>query len=203
MGWEGPAWHVVGRVGFHLAEKKTDTQRPLAFLATFTGKLRVTGQPQHLPLARALQLYAGQKDQTALNALLEPVRLAADKSKLLREWLESKRLFQPMAMSPQEAYRVLRETAVFQECGIIMKLPDWWKAGKTSRPTVAVTIDAPKKTSLHAGTLLSFKMEQSLDGQTITPAELEKVLRANTGHVSLAGKRVMVDGDKLQKVTAN
>jgi hypothetical protein len=58
------------------------------------------------------------------------VRLAADKSKLLREWLESKRLFQPMAMSPQEAYRVLRETAVFQESGIIMKLPDWWKPAR-------------------------------------------------------------------------
>jgi non-specific serine/threonine protein kinase len=200
---ECPAWHVVGRVSFHLAENKTDTQRPFAFLATFTEKLSATGQPQHLPLARALQLYAGQKDQTALNALLEPVRLAADKSKLLREWLESRRLFQPMAMSPQEAYRVLRETAVFQECGIIMKLPDWWKAGKTSRPTVAVTIDAPKKTSLHAGTLLSFKIEQSLDGEPLTPAELEKLLSADTGLVSLRGKWVEVDGEKLQQVMAH
>jgi len=200
---ECPAWHVVGRVTFHLAENKADTQRPFAFLATFTEKLSATGQPQHLPLARALQLYAGQKDQTALNALLEPVRLAADKSKLLREWLESKRLFQPMAMSPQEAYRVLRETAVFQECGIIMKLPDWWKAGKTSRPTVSVTIDAPKKTSLHAGTLLSFKIEQSLDGEPLTPAELEKLLSADTGLVSLRGKWVEVDGEKLQQVMAH
>ncbi|MCA1964110.1 MAG: hypothetical protein LDL31_09225, partial [Prosthecobacter sp.] len=88
-----PAWHVVGRVNFHLAENKADTQRPFAFLATFTEKLGAGGQAQHLPLARALQLYAGQKDQTALNALLEPVRLAAEKSALLRGWLETKRLF--------------------------------------------------------------------------------------------------------------
>jgi len=200
---ECPAWHVVGRVSFHLAENKTDTQRPFAFLATFTEKLSTTGQPQHLPLARALQLYAGQKDQMALNALLEPVRLAAEKSKLLREWLESKRLFQPMAMSPQEAYRVLRETAVFQECGIIMKLPDWWKSGKTTRPNVAVTIDAPKKTSLHAGTLLSFKIEQSLDGEPLTAAEWEKLLSADTGLVSLRGKWVEVDGAQLQQVMAH
>jgi non-specific serine/threonine protein kinase len=200
---ECPAWHVVGRVTFHLAENKTDTQRPFAFLATFTEKLSATGQPQHLPLARALQLYAGQKDQTALNALLEPVRLAAEQSKLLREWLESKRLFQPMAMSPQEAYRVLRETAVFQACGIVMKLPDWWQAGKTSRPTVAVTIDAPKKTSLHAHSMLSFKIEQSLDGEPLTPAELEKLLSADTGLVSLRGKWVEVDGEKLQQVMAH
>jgi non-specific serine/threonine protein kinase len=200
---ECPAWHVVGRVSFHLAENKIDTQRPFAFLATFTEKLSTSGQPQHLPLARALQLYAAQKDPTALNALLEPVRLAADKSTLLREWLESKRLFQPMAMTPQEAYRVLRETAVFQECGIIMKLPDWWKAGKTTRPAVAVTIDAPKQTSLHAHAMLSFKIEQSLDGDSLTPEELEKLLSADTGLVSLRGKWVEVDREKLQQVMAH
>ncbi|MBL9179914.1 MAG: DEAD/DEAH box helicase [Verrucomicrobiaceae bacterium] len=200
---ECPAWHVVGRVSFHLAENKADTQRPFAFLATFTEKLSATGQPQHLPLARALQLYAGQKDQTALNALLEPVRLAAEKSKLLRGWLETKRLFQPMAMSPQEAYRVLRETAVFQESGIVMKLPDWWKAGKTSRPAVSVTIDAPKKTSLHAGTMLGFKIEQSLDGEPLTPEEWQKILSADTGLVSLRGKWVEVDGERLQQVMAH
>jgi superfamily II DNA or RNA helicase len=195
-----PAWHVVGRVTFHLAENRTDTQRPFAFLATFTEKLSATGQPQHLPLARALQLYSGQKDQTALNALLEPVRTAAEKSKLLREWLETKRLFQPMAMSPQEAYRVLRETAVFQESGIVMKLPDWWRSGKTTRPAVSVTIDAPKKTALHAGALLSFKIEQSLDGEMLTPEEWQKLLSADTGLVSLRGKWVEVDGAQLQQV---
>lgn len=200
---ECPAWHVVGRVSFHLAENKADTQRPFAFLATFTEKLSATGQPQHLPLARALQLYAGQKDQTALNALLEPVRLAAEKSKLLRDWLESKRLFQPMAMSPQDAYRVLRETSVFQESGIVMKLPDWWKAGKTARPAVSVTIDAPKKTSLHAGTMLGFKIEQSLDGEPLTPEEWQKILSADTGLVSLRGKWVEVDGERLQQVMAH
>jgi len=200
---ECPAWHVVGRVTFHLAENKTDTQRPFAFLATFTEKLSASGQPQHLPLARALQLYAGQKDQTALNALLEPVRMAAEKSKLLREWLETRRLFQPMAMSPQEAFRVLRETAVFQESGIVMKLPDWWRSGKGPRPAVSVTIDAPKKTSLHAGTLLSFKMAASLEGEPLTDAEWEKLLSADTGLVSLRGKWIEVDGAQLQQVMAH
>ena len=200
---ECPAWHVVGRVTFHLAENKTDTQRPFAFLATFTEKLSATGQPQHLPLARALQLYAGQKDQTALKALLEPVRTAAEKSKLLREWLETKRLFQPMAMSPQDAFRVLRETAVFQESGIVMKLPDWWRSGKGPRPVVSVTIDAPKKTSLHAGALLGFKMAASLEGEPLTAAEWEKLLSADTGLVSLRGKWIEVDGLQLQQVMAH
>ncbi len=197
---ECPAWHVVGRVTFHLAENKTDSQRPFAFLATFTEKLSASGQPQHLPLARALQLYAGQKDQAALKALLEPVRTAAERSKLLREWLETKRLFQPMAMSPQEAFRVLRETELFQESGIVMKLPDWWRSGKGPRAAVSVTIDAPKRTTLHAGTLLGFKIEQSLDGEPLTEAEWEKLMSAETGLVSLRGKWVEVDGEQLRQV---
>jgi non-specific serine/threonine protein kinase len=200
---ECPAWHVVGRVTFHLAENKTDTQRPFAFLATFTEKLSATGQPQHLPLARALQLYSGQKDQTALNALLAPVRTAAEKSKLLREWLETKRLFQPMAMSPQEAFRVLRETAVFQESGIVMKLPDWWRSGKGPRPAVSVTIDAPKQTSLHAGALLNFKIAASLEGEPLTAAEWEKLLSSDTGLVSLRGRWIEVDGAQLQQVMSH
>ena len=198
-----PAWHAVGRVTFHLAENKTDTQRPFAFLATFTEKLSATGQPQHLPLARALQLYAGQKDQAGLNALLAPVRTAADKSKLLREWLETKRLFQPMAMAPQEAFRVLRETAVFQESGIVMKLPDWWRSGKGPRPAVAVTIDAPKQSALHAGALMSFKISASMDGEPLTDAEWEKLLSADTGLVSLRGRWVEVDGAQLQQVMSH
>jgi SNF2 family DNA or RNA helicase len=205
-GWlrEGnAAWHVVGRVTFHLAENKTDTQRPFAFLATFSEKLSASGQPQHLPLARALQLYAGQKDQTALNALLEPVRTAAAKSQLLREWLETRRLFQPMAMSPQEAFRVLRETALFQESGIVMKLPNWWQSGRAPRPVVSVTIDAPKQTSLHAGALLSFKMERSLEGEPLTEAEWEKLMSADTGLVSLRGKWVEVDRAQLSEVMAH
>ncbi|MBB5032364.1 DEAD/DEAH box helicase [Prosthecobacter vanneervenii] len=198
-----PAWHAVGRVTFHLAENKTDTQRPFAFLATFTEKLSATGQPQHLPLARALQLYAGQKDQAALNALLEPVRTAAEKSKLLREWLETKRLFQPMAMSPQEAFRVLRDTAEFQESGIVMKLPDWWRSGKGPRPAVAVTIDAPKQASLHVGALMSFKISASMDGEPLTDAEWEKLLSADTGLVSLRGRWVEVDGAQLKQVMSH
>lgn len=200
---ENPAWHAVGRVTFHLAENKTDSQRPFAFLATFTEKLNASGQPQHLPLARALQLYTGQKDQAALSALLEPVRAAAARSPLIHEWLGTRRLFQPLAMTPPEAFRLLKESPVLQQSGIIMKLPDWWRGGKGPRPAVSITLDAPKKTSLHAGALLSFKISQSLDGEPLTDAEWEKLLSADTGLVSLRGKWVEMDREKYQQVLAH
>ncbi|TDU81572.1 non-specific serine/threonine protein kinase [Prosthecobacter fusiformis] len=203
-GWlkeANPAWHVVGRVTFHLAENKTDPQRPFAFLATFTEKLSASGQVQHLPLARALQMYSGQKDQAAMQALLEPVRTAAAQSALLREWLETRRLFQPLALDPQEAYRWLRDSHLFQESGIVVKLPNWWREGKGTRPTVQVTIDAPQEGGgLHAGGMLSFRVDKALQGSPLTEAEWEKLLSAETGLVSLRGQWVEVQGAKLQQV---
>lgn len=194
------AWHLVGRVTFHLAENKTDPQRPFAFLATFTEKLNASGQVQHLPLARALQMYAGQKDQAAMQALLEPVRTAAAQSALLREWLETRRLFQPLALDPAEAYRWLRDSHLFQESGIVVKLPNWWREGKGTRPAVQVTIDAPQDGNLHAGAMLSFKVDATLQGSPLTEAEWEKLLSSETGLVSLRGQWVEVHGAKLQQV---
>lgn len=193
-------WHLVGRVTFHLAENKNDSVRPFAFLATFTEKLSATGQPQHLPLARAMQMYAQASDAMALNAVLAPVRAAAERSALVAEWVQSRRLFQALAMTPPEAYRLLRESEVLQECGVIVKLPNWWRGGRGTRPAVQVTIDAPKSTSLHAGALLSFQKRASLNGEVLTPEEWERLLAADTGLVSLRGQWVEVDGVQLQQV---
>jgi hypothetical protein len=193
-------WHLVGRVTFHLAENKNDSVRPFAFLATFTEKLSATGQPQHLPLARAMQMYAQASDAMALHAVLAPVRAAAERSALVAEWLQSRRLFQALAMTPPEAYRLLRESEVLQECGVIVKLPNWWRGGRGTRPAVQVTIDAPKSTSLHAGALLSFQKRASLNGEVLTPEEWERLLAADTGLVSLRGQWVEVDGVQLQQV---
>ncbi len=47
-----PAWNLVGRVWFHLAEKKGDDRNPFAFLATYTAAPLGDGQ-RAAPAARA------------------------------------------------------------------------------------------------------------------------------------------------------
>src|SRR5262249_8010673 len=49
-----PAWTLVGRVHFTLAENRRDVTAPFAFLATYTGRLSAHGKAQHLPLGEAL-----------------------------------------------------------------------------------------------------------------------------------------------------
>src|SRR5262249_37662727 len=56
---KSPAWHVVGRVHFNLAENRLDAEAPFAFLATYTARLSGHAKAQHLPLGRALTEYAG------------------------------------------------------------------------------------------------------------------------------------------------
>lgn len=196
----GDVWHLVGRVTFHLAENKRDAERPFAFLATFTEKVSASGQIQHLPLARALQRYAGQQDQAALNTLLEPVRNAAAQSALVKSLLESRQLFQALAWTPGEAYKLVRDLVLLQQCGIVMKVPDWWQGGQPSRPVVQVTIDAEQKETVGIGAMLSFKVAMSMDGEALTPEEIAKIKASTSSLVTLRGKWVQIDREKLDQV---
>src|SRR5690606_26239434 len=43
-----PAWNLVGRVHFNLAENRKDEETPFAFLATYTTRLSAQANAQHL-----------------------------------------------------------------------------------------------------------------------------------------------------------
>ena len=194
-------WHSVGRVTFHLAENKRDEQRPFAFLATYTHRVSAQGKPQHLPLARALQEYAGARNQAALNGLLAPVQRAVERSDLARELLETRRIFQPLAWTPEEAHRFLKEAPVLEESGLLVRLPDWWKRGQPTRPQVQVKIgQQPGAANLGLDSLLDFSVEMSLDGETLTKAEWKGIMQAKAGLALLRGKWVEVDPARLQQV---
>ncbi len=197
---KNPLWHTVGRVTFHLAENKRDPERPFAFLATYTHRISGQGKPQHLPMARALQQYAGAKDKSALTNLLSPVQRAAERSALARELVESRRLFQPLAWTPGEAHRFLRDIPLFEQSGLLVRVPDWWKTGRPSRPQVNVRIGETKGTLLGLESLMDFSVEIAMDGERLTQAELRQVMAAKDGLVLLKGKWVEIDRDRLNQV---
>lgn len=202
-GWlsqTGPLWHLVGRVTFHLAENKRNEAQPFAFMATYTDQISAAGRLQHIPLGRALQTYAAQKNQPLLEALLKPVREASQRSPLVGELLGSRRLFQALAWTPKEAFAFLREIPVLEQSGLVVKLPDWWKRKGPSRPVVKVSLDADKAAALGANALLSFKVEASLDGARLTPEEWAQIQASPSGLVNLRGQWVEVDSEQLGRV---
>ena len=77
-----PAWNLVGRVHFNLAENRRDPELPFAFMATYTTRLSAQAKAQHVPLGQALREYAGAANRDRLLSLLVPVQRAAETLRL-------------------------------------------------------------------------------------------------------------------------
>jgi non-specific serine/threonine protein kinase len=195
-----PVWNAVGRVTFHLAENKRNPDYPFAFLATYTHRISEQGKIQHLPLGRALEEYAGAKNRPVLAALLSPVQRAAEQSRLARALLDSRAIFHPQYWRPDQAFAFLQNIPFFEQSGLVVRIPDWWKAGRPPRPQVTVRIGEAAGNLLGADSLLDFKVQMSLEGEPLTESELEAILQSASGLVLLKGKWVEVDRDKLQQV---
>ena len=195
-----PLWNAVGRVTFHLAENKRNPAYPFAFLATYTHRISEQGKPQHLPLGRALEEYAGAKNRTVLAALLSPVQRAAERSKLARELLDSRAVFHPQVWRAEQAFSFLENIPLFEQSGLMVRIPDWWKAGRPPRPQVTVRIGEAQGKLLSANSLMDFRVQMTLEGEPLTASELKAILESASGLVLLKGKWVEVDKDKLREV---
>ncbi|MCA9186782.1 MAG: DEAD/DEAH box helicase [Pirellulaceae bacterium] len=192
-----PAWNLVGRVTFHLAENKKNPTLPFAFLATYTEGNQGSGAPRHVPLSEALKKSITERDSRKLDELLEPVSRAARSSKLIDRLLESRQLFAPQAWDVGQAYEFLLQLSQMEEAGVVVRVPDWWNASKPPRPQVDVRIGAAKPSNLTAQDTLSFDVGVSIDGEPLSELELKELLAAREGMVLLRGKWVQVDHDRL------
>ena len=192
-----PAWRAVGRVTFHLAENKRDPESPFAFLATYATRLSAQGKAQHLPLGRALEEYAGARNRAALLALLQPIQQAAESVAWVKELSDSGGIYQPLAWTPREAYQFLQSIPVLESSGLVVRVPDWWKAARPPRPAVQVKVGDRAKGTLGRNALLDFSVRTVLDGEPLDDKELEQLLGADGGLVLLRGKWVEVDREKL------
>jgi len=203
-GWlkkHAPSWHQVGRVCFHLAENKRDVQYPFAFLATYAPKVSSGGRVQYQPLSRALQEHAGDRNKKALINLLSPVHLASEKSEFVRELVESSDIFHPLMWTPADAYRFLKEVAVLEESGLLVRLPDWWR--KRPRPRVTVTIGEKKQSHLALDAMLDFQVGLALGDTRLTPEELKQIMNAEEGLVYLKGQWIEIDRERLSEALAH
>ncbi len=192
------AWNLVGRVTFHLAENKKNEKRPFAFLATFTDGHSSAGNMRHIPLADALKRSIQEKDTQQLNILLEPVQRASDKCNLIRELLESRELFTPQAWTIQKAFEFLSSVPVFEESGIIVRVPNWWNASKPPRPNILVRLGQKKKSGIGLAEALDFNVSIAFQGEPLSKDELKQLMAAREGMTLLRGQWVQVDEEHLK-----
>ncbi|MGD1075960.1 MAG: SNF2-related protein, partial [Thermodesulfovibrionales bacterium] len=193
-----PNVHLIGRIYFHLVENKKG-DAPFAFLATYSTGLNAQGTSRHLPLKYALEEFG--KDNEKLLDLLSTVQLAAKESSFISELVESGEIFHPLSMTTQEAYTFLKEVPIYENAGILCRIPDWWKGPARG---ARLRITAGEKQPSHVGmdALLDFRPELLLGDMVIPEDEARRLLLKSEGLAWIKNRWVAVDPEKLRQTLA-
>jgi superfamily II DNA or RNA helicase len=194
-----PAWNLVGRVHFNLAENRKDEEAPFAFLATYTTRLSAQAKAQHMPLGTALQEYAGAKNRERLLSLLMPVQRAAQQCGWLKAMIDRGEIYHPLRWHSQQALQFLRDAPALERAGVVVRMPANWRMNRPARPQVKAAVGGSAPVQLGLEALLDFRMEVTLDGETLTSAEIKCLLAQSDGLVFLRGKWVEIDHQRLKK----
>ena len=194
-----PAWNLVGRVHFNLAENRKDEDAPFAFLATYTTRLSAEAKAQHLPLGKALQEYAGAKNRERLLSLLMPVQRATEHCPWLKAMVDAGEIFHPLRWSPQQALQFLKDVPALESAGVLVRMPASWRMNRPARPQVKATVGGNPPSQLGMDALLDFQMEVTLDGEKLSAAEIKRLLAHSDGLALIRGKWVEVDHERLRR----
>jgi hypothetical protein len=194
------AWNLVGRVHFNLAENRKDEAAPFAFLATYTTRLSAHAKAQHLPLGQALREYAGAANKDRLLSLLLPVQQASESCSWLKAMVDAGEIFHPLRWRPHEAMQLLRDVPQLESAGVVVRMPATWQANRPLRPQVTAKVGGKVLSGVGQDALLDFRMEVTLDGETLTAAEVRELLAKSDGLALVRGRWVEVDRERLSRM---
>ena len=195
-----PAWNLVGRVHFHLAENRKDEAAPFAFLATYTDRLSAHAKAQHLPLGQALRQYAGAEAREKLLNLLLPVQRAAETCPWLRRMVETGELFHPLRWQPADAFQLLRDIPALEGAGVVVRAPAGWCGRRPPRAQVMAKVGGQPPSALGLQTVLDFEVGLCVDGAPLSVDEMRQLLAGAGGLAMIRGRWVEVDPEKLRRM---
>ncbi|MBF0312881.1 MAG: DEAD/DEAH box helicase [Oligoflexia bacterium] len=197
---QNPEIHLVGKVFFHLVENKDrdNEQYPFAFLATYSQAVNSKGEASHLPLKHALEEHGN--DSKKLLDLLITVYRAGESSTLIKEMLETGEIFHPISFTAADAFQFLQEITIYEQAGILCRIPNWWKNQAASTARVGINIGPKNQSILGLDSILKFKPEILLAGESISESEAKKICASAEGLALIKGKWIAVDHHKLQQV---
>jgi non-specific serine/threonine protein kinase len=188
--------NVVGRVFFHLVEGK-DEKYPFAFMATYSTKPVKSKRAVHTPLKNALAEFKG--DEKKLLSLISTVIKAADQSVFISNMLESGELFSPSKLSSDEAHTFLKEIVIYEDAGIMCRVPDWWRK-KNNSVRLSVTVGEKEPSKLGLEGIMDFHPTLTLGDEMISEQDLKAFLTMAEGLIQYKGKWVEIDKKKLEAV---
>ena len=195
-----PAWNLVGRVHFNLAENRQDPDAPFAFLATYTTQLSKQAKAQHLPLGQALREYAGAANKDRLLSLLLPVQRASETCPWLKTMVDAGEIFHPLRWTPGEAMQLLRDVPQLETAGVVVRMPAIWRGNRPPRPRVTGMAGGKAPSGIGQEALLDFRMEVTLDGERLTEGEINELLAKSDGLALVRGRWVEINREQLGRM---
>ena len=185
---------VAGRVFFHLVESHQE-KYPFAFMATYSTKPVKRKKAIHTPLKNALLEF--KDDTEKLLSLLSAVAKAADTSPLIGGLMDSGELFSPLRFTTDDAYTFLKEIPLYEEAGIMCRVPDWWRR-RTNSISLSLTVGKKKQSLVGLDALVDFSHALMIDGEQLTKKQLQEFLKMAEGLVLYKGKWVEINKKKLE-----
>ena len=83
---------------------------------------------------------------------------------------------------------------------MVVRMPATWRANRPPRPQVTATVGGKAPSGLGTDALLDFHLEVTLDGETLTAAEIKELLAKSDGLSLVRGRWVEVDRERLSRM---
>ena len=190
--------HLPGKICFHLAENKNDSNRPFAFLATYQ-TTDLNHKSQHRPLKKALLDFAHNSKK--LYELLLPIHQAAQESVFIKNLVDTGGIYNPLAWSARDTYQFLKETLLYESFGIVIRVPNWWKSKTVSKIKVAGKIGDKTTSIVGMSAMLDFDVRVCLNGkEELTEQEIKEIMQSKENFIFLKGQLIEIDAVKLKEV---
>ncbi len=155
---------------------------------------------QHLPLGQALREYAGVANKDRLLSLLLPVQRAAESCGWLKGMVDRGEIFHALRWTPAEALQVLHDVPQLEAAGVVVRMPAAWRGNRPPRPRVTGKVGGKPPSGLGQEALLDFQMEVTLDGETLTAAEIKELLAQSDGLALVRGRWVELNREELGRM---
>jgi len=130
---------------------------------------------------------------------LMPVQRAAENCPWLKAMVDAGDVFHPLRWSAQQALQFLKDVPALENAGVVVRMPASWRMNRPARPQVKATVGGNAPSQLGTDALLDFRMEVTLDGESLSAAEIKRLLAHSDGLALIRGKWVEVDHERLNR----
>ena len=96
--------------------------------------------------------------------------------------------------------QLLRDVPHLETAGVVVRMPAAWRGNRPPRPRVTGKVGTKAPKGIGHDALLDFQMEVTLDGETLTAAEISELLAKTDGLALVRGRWIELDREHLQSM---